>query len=165
MLVSWIILDDVIQHPREVPMTAFSTPYQNLWQRRLSRSMTLPAAALAVTAVWLIADTAAGIDLHQPAFGSAAPQELSVAFVASVGALAPALGWALLALLERKSSGAPRLWLRIALVALLVSLGAPLSGHGVGAGNRLALVVMHLVAAAVIIPLLYRTTAGFDAYA
>jgi Family of unknown function (DUF6069) len=127
-----------------------------VWQR-LTRAAAVPSAALAVVAVWLLADKAAGVDLRQPAFGSATPQQLSVAFAALVAAIAAVLGWALLGLLERKSARATRLWLWVAFIALLVSLAGPLSGHGVSAGNRLALVCMHLAAAAVIIPLLYRT--------
>jgi hypothetical protein len=114
---------------------------------------------------WLLADKAAGIDIHQPAFGSAAPQPLSVAFATLVAALAAVLGWALLALLERRSPRAARLWFRIAVATMLVSLAGPLAGHGISAGNRLALFCMHLAAATIIIALLYRTTTPLDAQA
>jgi Family of unknown function (DUF6069) len=139
-------------------MSTLSVTYRKaiIW-RRLMRAASVPAAALAAVAVWLVAEKAAGVDLYQPAFRSAAPEQLSVAFAALVAALAAALGWSLLALLEWKSARASRLWLRAALAALLVSLAGPLSGHSVSAANRLSLVCMHLAAAAASIPLLYRT--------
>jgi hypothetical protein len=148
-------------------VSTLSAPYLKsiVWHRRLVRSTAVPAAALAVVAVWLLADKAAGIDIHQPAFGSAAAQPLSVAFATLVAALAAVLGWALLALLERRSPRAARLWFRIAVATMLVSLAGPLAGHGISAGNRLALFCMHLAAATIIIALLYRTTTPLDAQA
>lgn len=127
-------------------------------RRHLQRLLAAPLAALAVTIVWLLAKEAAGVNLHQPAFGSASSRPLGLAFAAVVGIVAALLGWGLLALFERFSRrGAARSWLRAALIALLVSLAGPLSGHGVSAGNRAALVAMHLAVAAVVIPWLYRT--------
>lgn len=130
--------------------------------RRKLRLLAVAGAALGTVAVWLVADKGFGVDLHQPGFGTSTPQALNPGFVAVVGALAALLGWALLALFERLSSRGSRRWLFVALAALLVSLGGPLSGHGVSAGNRAALVCMHLVAAAVVIPLLYRAPGPTD---
>jgi hypothetical protein len=41
--------------------------------------------------------------------------------------------------------------------ALILSLGGPLSGEGIGTANKLALVSMHLAAGAVLIPFLFRS--------
>jgi hypothetical protein len=46
----------------------------------------------------------------------------------------------------------------LALVALAASLAMPLSGTGVGAANRAVLVLMHVGVAAVLIPVLHRTS-------
>ena len=125
------------------------------WPLRL---LVVGAAVLVTVIVWLLADKAAGIDLHQPAFSASTPKSLSLGFVAVVAGIAALLAWALLALIERFSKHGTRAWLIVALLALLVSLGGPLSGHGVGNADRIALAFMHLAAAAAIIPLLYRSS-------
>jgi hypothetical protein len=68
------------------------------------------------------------------------------------------VGWAVLATLERLTPHARRIWLVLALVALAASLAMPLSGTGVGAAHRALLVLMHLAVAAVLIPVLHRTS-------
>lgn len=143
-------------------MSTISIPHSDAGatRRRARRLLTLPAAAVAVVLVWLLADKVAGVDLHQPAFGSAAPASLSAGFVATVGLVAALLGWASLAVFERFSGRARQLWLWTSLLVLLVSLAGPLSGQAISNGNRLALVAMHLAAAAVVIPLLYRSSAS-----
>lgn len=127
-------------------------------ERRKLRLLAVAGAALATFVVWLLADKVLGVDLRQPAFGSTAPQPLSAGFVATVGAAAALLGWALLALFERFSTRGGRLWLLTSLAALVLSLGGPLSSEGVSSADRLALVCMHLAAASVVIPLLYRSS-------
>jgi predicted lipoprotein len=140
-------------------MSAITIPHPKsarMW-RRARRATALPAAVGAVTAVWLVTVKAAGVELHQPAFGSGTPQPLNVGFAAMVAALAALFGWGLLTLLERTSRDAASLWLRTALAALVLSLAGPLSGHGISTDNRLVLVSMHVAAAAAIIASLYRT--------
>jgi Family of unknown function (DUF6069) len=124
---------------------------------RLLRLVAAPLAALAVAAVWLLADKVAGLDLHQPAFGAGPPRPLSIGFAAAVAAVAALAAWGLLAVMERFSDSGSWLWLRAALLTLLVSLAGPLAGHGVSVGNRATLVAMHVVAAAVVIAWLYRS--------
>jgi hypothetical protein len=126
-------------------------------RRRSPRPLPLIGAAAATSAVWLLADKAFGVDLRQPAFGSSTPTSLNAGFVAAVGATAALLGWGLLASFERFNAHAGRLWLIAAIGALVLSLSGPLSGHGVSAGDRFALVCTHLAAAAAVIPLLYRS--------
>jgi hypothetical protein len=96
---------------------------------RLLRLVAAPLAALAVAAVWLLADKAAGLDLHQPPFGSGPPRPLSIGFAAAVAAVAALAAWDLLAVMERFSDRGSWLWLRAALLTLLVSLAGPLAGH------------------------------------
>jgi hypothetical protein len=122
-----------------------------------ARAAAVITGVLAALIVWALAKLAVH-DLRQPAFGPATPQELSAAVVAGAALTGALLGWSSLAIVERRSGRGRTLWLRTVLVALLLSLGSPLSGHGISAGNRMVLVLLHLTVAAVVIPLLYRTS-------
>ena len=126
--------------------------------QRKVRVSALPGAAVATVVVWLLAKEVFGMALHQPSFDTRAPQLLTPAFVATIGALAALLGWGTLALLERAGARGARLWLFTAGAVFVLSLAGPFSGHGISTSNRLALVGMHVAAAAVIIPLLYRSS-------
>ena len=64
----------------------------------------------------------------------------------------------MLAALERLTPHARLIWLVLALVGLAASLSMPLGGTGVSSGNRAVLVLMHVAVAAVLIPVLYRTS-------
>ena len=64
----------------------------------------------------------------------------------------------MLAALERLTPHARRIWLVVALVGLAASLAMPLSGTGVSSENRAVLVLMHVAVAAVLVPVLYRTS-------
>ncbi len=44
------------------------------------------------------------------------------------------------------------------MIALALSLGTPLSGTGITAANRIALLLMHLTVGAVLISAFYRTS-------
>lgn len=126
--------------------------------RRALRLLAVGGAALAALCVWVLATAAFDLDLRQPAFETGKDaQDLSAGWVVVVGAFAALAGWALLALLERFTERAARIWLVLAGVVFLFSLGGPLSGDGVTADNRLALLAMHAAVAAVVIPLLYRS--------
>ncbi len=141
--------------------TSFSariTRTPHLGARRL-RVLATGGAVLAGLAVWVVAEAGLATDLRQPAFASGElPQPLGAPLVATTSAAGAVLGWLLLAALERLTPRARTVWTVIATVGLLVSLGGPLSGHGIGAANRLILVVMHLAVGAVVIPLLYRSS-------
>lgn len=60
-------------------------------------------------------------------------------------------------LLEAKARRPRRAWLITAPVVLVMSLSAPLSGHGVTSSDRLALICMHLAVGAALIPLYARS--------
>ena len=60
-----------------------------------------------------------------------------VAVASAVGGLA---GWGVLAILERFTTNPRRAWVIVASIALLASLSAPLSGTGVTAGGRIAMI-------------------------
>lgn len=124
--------------------------------RTKTRAGAIAAGVLAALVVWALAKIAVH-DLRQPAFGTATPQDLNAAVVTGAALIGGLLGWLSLAIVGSRTPRGRNIWLGAALVALLLSLGAPLSGHGISAGNRVALVVLHFVVAAVVIPMLYRT--------
>jgi hypothetical protein len=68
------------------------------------------------------------------------------------------IAWGLLAVLERTTSRAKTIWTVIAVIAFLLSIVGPLDG-GVDAASKVVLALMHVGAAATIIPLMRRTVA------
>jgi thiazole synthase ThiGH ThiG subunit len=65
-------------------------------------------------------------------------------------------GWGLLALLERRTVNARKVWTIVAACACIMSLGSPLGG-GIGIGAKLGLASLHLIVGAVVIVGLHRT--------
>jgi hypothetical protein len=125
--------------------------------------MGVGAATLAAPAVWTVAELAFGIDLRAPAFDrSGTTSDISALDVVVVATLLSLAGWALLALLERLTPHARRVWPIVASLALVLSLATPLMGTGVTAANRAVLLLMHLAVGAVLIPTLARTIPGRD---
>ncbi|WP_435207643.1 DUF6069 family protein [Micromonospora sp. bgisy143] len=111
------------------------------------RAVAVVVAVLAAVAVWSIA-TLSGAQLTVDQ--GAGPQDVTVLAVVLNAAIAALLGWGLLAVLERFSARARRIWTGIALTVLVLSL-VPASLVGASAGTRAALVLMHLVVGAVVI--------------
>lgn len=124
-----------------------------------ARLLAIAAALLVAELVWVLAGLALGTHLQAPA-GTVSPQPVDIGplEVAIACVVLSLVGWAMLAGLERLTRHARRIWLVVALVALAASLTMPLSGTGVSPVNRIALVLIHVVVAAVLIPLLYRTS-------
>lgn len=119
--------------------------------RRGLRAGTVALAVLAPLVLWAIVEYAFGLDLRSPAFGDGQTADVGAVHVV-VAALAGALaGLASLAFLERVTARAKGLWTAGGIVALLVSLGGPLGGSGVGTVNRGVLAAMHVVVALVLI--------------
>ncbi len=126
--------------------------------RRLRRLATVVTAVVTALALWAIAVHAAGVDLQSPGFGQyQRPAALNPATVAVVSGLAGFAAWGLLALLERTTRRPRRVWTAVALLSLVVSLGAPLSGHGASGASRGILACLHVLVAVTIIVLLGRT--------
>ena len=127
--------------------------------RRIARLTAVAAAMASALAIWVIAELALGIDLRAPAFdGSAETLPIRAQDVILVGALLSFAGWGFIAVLERLTAHARRVWLVIAVAALVLSLGTPLAGAGVTLANRLVLMLMHLAVGSVLIPALYRSS-------
>lgn len=128
-------------------------PAQTL-NRTVMRGLTVIAAVAAALLVWLIAGPVAGADLS--ASTGSGVQEIGAVHVIAVAALMGLAGWALLAVLERRTERAARTWVFVALGVLLVSLLGPLGAETLG--GALTLVALHLVTAAVLIVGLTRSS-------
>ncbi len=130
-------------------------------ERSRARLLGVAAAVLLAEAVWVLAEFVLGIRLQAPAgTGSPEPVDIGPLNVAVASVVLSLVGWAGLAALERLTPHAHRVWLVVALVALAASLAMPLSGSGVSTADRAVLVLMHVAVAAVLIPILYRTSPG-----
>jgi hypothetical protein len=123
--------------------------------RHLARTLAVAGATTATLTVWAIAGPLAGIDLAVrlgSGIGHIGPVR-----VAGATALVGLAGWALLAALERWTSRPRGTWITVALTVLLVSMTGPLI-QGVTMTATVALTCMHLACAAVLVPLLARTS-------
>ncbi|HZX02758.1 DUF6069 family protein [Kribbella sp.] len=79
----------------------------------------------------------------------------AAAVVISTAAIA-LLGWALLAILERRTPRARTIWTVIATIVCLISLASPLI-NGIGPGAKLGLASLHLIVGATVVLGLRRT--------
>jgi Family of unknown function (DUF6069) len=134
--------------------TGVSTTRARTRTRRAAAVLFGTAAALAV---WVVAVPLAGTELEVQSGAEAAVQEVGPASVAATSLLAALAGWALLATLERFTRRARTVWVAVALVVLALSLFGPLT-QGQGTAATVTLLTMHFVEAAVVIPLLARTS-------
>ncbi len=125
--------------------------------RGRARALAVAAASLAALVVWVVAVPIGGVDLLVRPSGGAATA-VGAGAVVSVSLLAGLLGWALLAMLERRIARARTIWTGSALVVLLLSLAGPLTA-GTTPLVKAVLALMHLTIAAVLIPALRRTSA------
>jgi len=114
------------------------------------RALTVGGAVIAALAVWVVAVPLLGLHL-MVRFGSGSPQTVGVDFVVGASLLASLVGWGLLAMPERRTSRARTIWTVVAIAVLLVSLSLPLTA-GTIASTKAVLAVMHVAAAAVLIP-------------
>ena len=128
-------------------------------ERRWRRALAIVSAVVAAEALWVVADLVFGVRLQAPA-GNGYPQPVDVGpgAVALASAVLSLVGWGLLALLERVTKHARRVWLGLASLASVLSFSLPLSGTGVAPTDRAVLVLMHLIVAAIVMPVLYRTS-------
>lgn len=120
------------------------------WKRRL---LVVVGAVVAAAVAYLIINAVVG-DLSAPSMNGQEGTDITIGAVIMVSALASLLGWGLLALLERFSGKGRLIWTIVALVVLVLSLGGPLGGTDVTTGNRIGLLLLHIVVAAVLIPFL-----------
>jgi hypothetical protein len=115
-----------------------------------TRALSIGGAVIAAVAVWVIAVPLLGLHLVVR-FGDGAPETVGVDFVVGASLIASLVGWGLLAMLERRTSRARTIWTAVAIAVLLVSLSLPLTA-GTTASTKAVLAMMHVAAAAVLIP-------------
>jgi hypothetical protein len=84
------------------------------------------------------------------------PQAISAGQVIGTALAAGLLGWLLLAILDRRSSRARAAWTGAALLVLAASLALPLIAAATTSA-AIALIVLHLVVGAAVIPAMART--------
>lgn len=123
----------------------------------VSRNRHAAVAATAATAAasWAVVTQVAGVHLGVQLPGSS---PTTVALGPAIGAAATStlLGWATLALLEKRASRPRRTWVAVAIAALLVSLSLPVA-FATTASAALGLAALHVAVAAVAITGLART--------
>jgi len=135
-----------------VPVQAASDPRPTRVAGR-SRLSVVGVTVVAALAMWAILAPLAGITLEARQGGTMHIGAVSV--FASSAAMA-FLGWALLAILERRTLNARTVWTVVAMIVCVTSLGSPLL-NGIGTGAKLGLASLHLVVGAVVILGLRRT--------
>jgi hypothetical protein len=121
---------------------------------RRVRVLGVAGATLATVAVWVVAVPILGTHLLVR-FGNTAPQSVELGFVVGGSLVASLVGWGLLVMLERFTSNARMIWTGVAIVVLALSFSLPL-GAGTTESTIVALALMHVAAAAVLIPALRR---------
>ena len=120
-----------------------------------ARALSAASGALAAALAWTAEVPLLGIHLNFR-FGAGHIQTIAVGQVIGVAVAASLLGWLLLALLERRTSHARRIWTTIALAALAASLALPLAVATTSSAVA-GLVVMHVTVGAVVIPAMAHT--------
>ena len=120
------------------------------------RALAVALAVVAAVLVWGLAALVLGIDLTVGTGSGDAKQTVGAAAVAGSSLVAGLLGWALLALLERRTARAHTIWTAAATAVLLLSLGGPVAADA-DTSVKAVLVLLHLAVAAVLIPALRRT--------
>jgi hypothetical protein len=122
----------------------------------VQRALVVLLAAVATLAVWAVEAYVLGIDLRARPVPGVAPQVVGPPAIAFTTLLAGLVAWALLAILLRLTPSGRMVWIVVAVAALLVSLAGPIGG-AISARAAVGLACMHLVAAAVLVPLLARS--------
>jgi hypothetical protein len=124
--------------------------------RRVTRAGAVGLAALAAVLVWVVVDPLLGVDLSVTRSGTTTV--VGPGLVAGMALGAALLGWALLAVLERFTSRAGRVWTITAVAVLLLSFAMPFNSGEADPSAKWSLLVMHLAVGAVLIPLLSRSS-------
>jgi hypothetical protein len=120
-----------------------------------ARALCAAGGALAAALAWIVEVPLLGIHLNVR-FGAGHIQTISVGQVIGVTVAASLFGWLLLALLERRTPHARRLWTTIAVAALAASLTLPLA-FATTSSAVAGLIVLHVTVGAVVIPAMART--------
>ena len=122
-------------------------------RRPLVRAAIVAGAALAATATFLlIRATGADFTITDPGEGKV-PHTFAALEIAMVTVVIGLLGWATLAILERWTRRAHRIWTFLAVAIVLLSM-PPIWIERATTSTRIGLVLVHLVVGAALLPLL-----------
>jgi hypothetical protein len=124
--------------------------------RRVTRAGAAGLAASAAALVWVVVDPLLGVDLSVTRSGATTVVGPGVVVGMALGAAL--LGWAFLAVLERFTSRAGRVWTITALAVLLLSFAMPFNSGEADTSAKWSLLVMHVAVGAVLIPILSRSS-------
>ncbi|WP_154796325.1 DUF6069 family protein [Occultella kanbiaonis] len=133
------------------PPATTATSRMSTSARRLRRTLAVGVATAVGVGTWLIAVPGRGVDLSVTMAEATTQIGLGSVIVACV--VAGLAGWGSLALLERLTAGAPKLWVLIAVAFTVVSLLGPV-GQAQSLEAALTLGAMHLGVGAALIGLL-----------
>jgi len=133
---------------------ATRAPYGRLLLVNLGATVAAGAAAEA----WVAVMRAVGVELRvgDPFGEASSAMALPTGACATSIAMCMVLGTALAVALNWKAKRPAHTYVVVAVALTVVSLGAPLVAAGTNAGSKFTLIVAHLIAAAVIIPLVAR---------
>jgi hypothetical protein len=124
-------------------------------KQRRARALCTAGGILAAALAWTAEVPLLGIHLNVR-FGTGHIETIAAGQVIGVTVAAALLGWLLLALLERRTRHARRLWTTIALAALAASLALPAAAATTTSAVA-GLIVMHLTVGAAVIPAMAHT--------
>jgi len=124
-------------------------------QRRRSRAGSIAAAAGSASVIYLVA-SGAGVPFELTDPGKTQPVHLTVVTIAVVAGFFALVGWATLALLERYSGRASRIWSMLAGTVLLLSY-VPIGVEHATPATKIMLALIHATVAATLVPMLRRT--------
>ncbi len=145
----------MVHHRLTTPRIPATSPAAR-WRTRV---LAVAIAVVAALVVWLIAKPLIGIPLTIPMTDRDQTMEVGWRSVIVISLVASLSAWGLLAVLERLTSHARTAWTMIATAVLLLSFAGPLfAASAASAGTKMSFALMHVVVAAVLIPLLARTT-------
>lgn len=123
-------------------------------RRVRTRILGTAGASLSAVAVWAVAVL---LDVDLVVGRADGSETVGPGSVVLSSLCASVLGWGLLTLLERHTQRARTIWTAVALVALLLSFGGPLSG-GLTTATKVILSAMHLTVATVLITVFGRSS-------
>ena len=143
------------------PTTKTTTTSHAPYGRLLLVNLGATVAAGVATEAWTGIVRALGVDLRigDPFGDPSSAIKLPVGACATSIAMCMVLGVALAVLLNWKARRPAYTYVVVASVLTFVSLGAPLVAAGTSAATKFTLIVAHLIAAAVIVPLVARCLA------
>ena len=119
------------------------------------KAVAVAAAVVAPLAVWTIVGPVLGNDL-QVAYGGGT-QTVGAAGVLMASLIAALAGAGTFSIAERAVRHGRTVWTVVAVAALVLSLGGPFSAQA-ETGTKVALALLHVTVAAVLIPLLRRSS-------